>query len=163
MLQWLFGKPENAFATLLCQRGLNLEMINIDIAFQQARQRFSDTSSKAFEDYFVILASQQQFVNSFIAKRNPHGWEQEARAIADAGKALATKILRTSMVKHRAEFPDDTFEDFLLQKWPDDFNVLCKHLAGHQGYHRNYKEWRKDYDELSPETSYCIVMDDGQS
>ena len=165
MLQWLFDKPkpEKPYVKLL--RGLGLSNLNeddIETVFQQAKDKFPDLSSEEFEYDLVERAYYQNFVNGYNAEHTSQGAE-ENRTSANAGKVLATRYLLEDMLLYRSKYPQNVFDDFLSQEWPEDYEVLCKQRAGDPGCHRDYKECMAMFENTSPcELSYCIVKNNGQ-
>jgi hypothetical protein len=74
--------------------------------------------------------------------------EFAAREMVRRMQAQGKQILHQSMLDFRdgcADTESATFEEFLEEKWPDDYEIHCQAMNGNDGFTRSYQAWEEKF------------------
>ena len=81
--------------------------------------------------------------------------DMHAMAAAKMAQEQGKHIFLESIFQFKSKNPGGSFEKFLEEIWPADFEVFERTRASEPGFTRNYDSWREQFQEVSMEGFVC--------
>ena len=113
---------------------------------EEAKQKTKEAMQRAEQQRIVFNITGETSANSTVI-----GDETKYLAISKACEAQGELILRDTIADFKQRKPGGTFEEFLAEMWPRDFEVFSAQQENDPAYNRSYETWRQKFDDEEEE------------
>ena len=120
---------------------------------ERQREEFQIEMAKERTKEAMQRAEQQRIVFNITGETSANciGDETKYLAISKACEVQGELILRDTIVDFKQRRPSGTFEEFLEDMWPRDYEVYAARQENDPAYTRSYETWRQKFEEEEKE------------